>query len=196
MAYSCPSVWGKTKRVAVLLTAFMFTLVTVAGYQSRAEPPKEADMELSVSSSVFAEGDVIPDSYTCQGRDISPPLVWSQPPAGTQSLALIVDDPDAPVGVFTHWVIFNIPADSGGLPEAVPTQAELPSGALQGKNDFGRTGYAGPCPPPGRPHRYQFTVYALDSRLDLRAGASKEQLLAAMQGHVLAQGKLSGSYQR
>ena len=153
-------------------------------------------MELSVSSSVFAEGEVIPDSYTCQGRDISPPLAWSQPPAGTQSLALIVDDPDAPVGVFTHWVIFNVPADSGGLPEAVLTKAELPSGALQGKNDFGRTGYAGPCPPPGRPHWYQFTVYALDSRLDLRAGASKEQLLAAMQGHVLAQGKLSGSYQR
>jgi len=196
MAYSCPSVWGKTKRVAVLLTAFMFTLVIGAGCQSRAEPPKEADMELSVSSSVFAEGEVIPDSYTCQGRDISPPLAWSQPPAGTQSLALIVDDPDAPVGVFTHWVIFNVPADSGGLPEAVLTKAELPSGALQGKNDFGRTGYAGPCPPPGRPHWYQFTVYALDSRLDLRAGASKEQLLAAMQGHVLAQGKLSGSYQR
>jgi Raf kinase inhibitor-like YbhB/YbcL family protein len=196
MAYSCPSVRGSTYRVVVLLMTFMFTLLTVAGCQSGTEPPKEAEMVLSVSSSAFAEGEVIPDSYTCQGRDISPPLAWSQPPAGTQSLALIVDDPDAPVGVFTHWVIFNIPADSGGLPEAVPTQAELPSGALQGKNDFGRTGYAGPCPPPGRPHRYQFTVYTLDGKLDLTADASKKQLLAAMQEHILAQGELSGIYQR
>ena len=153
-------------------------------------------MVLSVSSAVFREGEVIPTKYTCQGQDVSPALTWSQPPAGTQSLALIVDDPDAPVGVFTHWVIFNIPADSRGLSEAVPTQAELPNGALQGKNDFGRMGYAGPCPPSGRPHRYQFTVYALDSRLDLTAGVAKKQLLTAMQGHVLAQGELSGSYQR
>lgn len=153
-------------------------------------------MVLSMSSAAFQEGEVIPASYTCQGQDVSPPLTWSEPPAGTQSLALIVDDPDAPVGVFTHWVIFNIPADSRGLSEAVPTQAELPSGALQGKNDFGRMGYTGPCPPPGRPHRYQFTVYALDSRLDLTAGVAKTQLLTAMQGHVLAQGELSGRYQR
>lgn len=153
-------------------------------------------MVLSVSSSAFAEGEVIPGRYTCQGQDVSPALTWSEPPAGTQSLALIVDDPDAPVGVFTHWVIFNIPAGSDGLPEAVPVQAELPDGALQGRNDFGRTGYAGPCPPPGRPHRYQFTVYALDSSLDLRAGVSKKEVLDVMQGHVLAQGELSGSYQR
>jgi Raf kinase inhibitor-like YbhB/YbcL family protein len=153
-------------------------------------------MVLSVSSAAFREGEVIPGKYTCQGQDISPPLTWSEPPAGTQSLALIVDDPDAPGGVFNHWVIFNILADSRELPEAVPAQAELPSGALQGKNDFGRVGYAGPCPPSGRPHRYQFIVYALDSRLDLTAGIAKKQLLIAMQGHVLAQGELSGSYQR
>ena len=153
-------------------------------------------MVLSVSSSAFGEGEVIPDRYTCQGQDVSPPITWGEPPAGTRSLALILDDPDAPVGVFNHWVIFNIPADSRELPEAVPVQTELPGGALQGKNDFGRTGYAGPCPPPGRPHRYQFTVYALDSLLDLGAGISKKQLLAAMQGHVLAQGGLSGKYQR
>ena len=153
-------------------------------------------MVLSVSSAVFQEGEVIPAKHTCQGQDVSPPLTWSQPPAGTQSLALIVDDPDAPVGVFSHWVIFNIPGDCRGLSEAVPVQDELTGGALQGKNDFGRMGYAGPCPPPGRPHRYRFTVYALDSHLDLTAGVSKKQLLSVMQGHVLAQGEISGSYQR
>ena len=153
-------------------------------------------MVLLVSSPAFQEGDTIPTKYTCQGQDVSPPLAWSEPPVGTQSLALIVDDPDAPGGVFTHWVLFNIPSDSRQLPEAVPTQAQLPSGALHGKNDFGRIGYGGPCPPPGRPHRYQFTLYALDQPLDLEAGVSKKQLLAAMQGHILAQGQLTGTYQR
>jgi len=153
-------------------------------------------MVLPVSSPAFQEGDRIPAKYTCQGQDISPPLAWSQPPVGTQSFALIVDDPDAPGGAFTHWVLFNIPSDSCELPEAVPAQAQLPSGALQGKNDFGRIGYAGPCPPPGRPHRYQFTLYALDQPLDLEAGVSKKQLLSAMQGHIITQGQLTGTYQR
>ena len=153
-------------------------------------------MVLPVSSSAFREGDRIPTKYTCEGQDISPPLAWSEPPAGTQSFALIVDDPDAPGGVFTHWVLFNIPPDSCELPEAVPAQSQLPSGALQGKNDFGKIGYGGPCPPPGRPHRYQFTLYALDRLLDLKAGASKRQVLEAMQGHILAQGQLTGMFQR
>ncbi len=153
-------------------------------------------MELTVSSSAFQEGDVIPTEYTCEGQDVSPPLAWDEPPAGTQSLVLIVDDPDAPVGVFTHWVLFNIPSNSRDLPEALPTQAQLPSGAQQGKNDFGRLGYGGPCPPPGRPHRYRFTVYALDQPLELTAGASKKQVLDAIQGHILAQGQLTGTYQR
>jgi len=122
--------------------------------------------------------------------------MWSEPPQGTQSLALIVDDPDAPGGVFTHWVLFNILPDSRQLPEAIPTQAQLSSGALQGKNDFGRIGYGGPCPPPGRPHRYRFTLYALDRVLDLKAGVSKKQVVGAMQGHILAQGQLTGTYQR
>ena len=153
-------------------------------------------MELTVSSSAFREGDVIPTEYTCEGQDVSPPLAWDEPPAGTQSLVLIVDDPDAPVGVFTHWVLFNIPSDSRDLPEALPTQAQLPSGAQQGKNDFGRLDYGGPCPPPGRSHRYRFTVYALDQPLELTAGASKKQVLDAIQGHILAQGQLTGTYQR
>ena len=153
-------------------------------------------MALTVSSLAFSNGDRIPAKFTCQGQDVSPPLAWGNPPAGTRSFALIVDDPDAPAGIFTHWVLFNIPADSRTLPEAVPAQAELSGGARQGKNDSGRTGYYGPCPPPGGQHRYQFTLYALDKMLDLAAGASKKQLLSAMQGHILAQGRLTGTYQR
>lgn len=153
-------------------------------------------MTLTVSSSAFQEGAKIPAKYTCEGQDISPPLRWSEPPAGTQSLALITDDPDAPSGVFTHWGLFNLPAETTELAEAVPTEAELPSGARQGKTDFGRVGYGGPCPPPGRPHRYQFTIYALDQTLGLKAGATKVELLSAMEGHILAQGRLTATYQR
>ena len=153
-------------------------------------------MTLSVSSTAFQEGDRIPAKYTCQGQDVSLPLTWSEGPTGTLSFALIMDDPDAPGGAFTHWLIFNIPSDSYQLAEAVPTQARLPNGALQGKNDFGRIGYGGPCPPPGGPHRYRFTVYALDETLGLEAGTSKTQLLAAITDHVLAQGQLTGAYQR
>lgn len=183
-------------RVAILLTVLCLVVVLSVGCEYRERPLKEGEMALTVSSSAFQEGDKIPAKYTCEGQDVSPPLAWSEPPAGTRSLALIVDDPDAPGGVFTHWLLFNIPPDSRELPEAVPTQAELASGALQGKTDFGRTGYGGPCPPPGRPHRYQFTLYALDQPLDLEGGASKKQLLSAMQGHILAQGQLTGTYQR
>jgi len=153
-------------------------------------------MVLSVSSTAFQEGAKIPSKYTCQGQDVSPPIAWGEPPVRTQSFALIMDDPDAPGGVFTHWVLFNIPSSSRELLEAVPGQAQLPSGALQGKNDFGIIGYGGPCPPPGRPHRYQFTLYALDRSLELKAGASKKQAIDAMRGHILAQGQVIGTYQR
>ena len=183
-------------RVAILLMVLCLVVVLSVGCEYRERPLKEGEMALTVLSSAFQEGDKIPAKYTCEGQDVSPPLAWSEPPAGTRSLALIVDDPDAPGGVFTHWLLFNIPPDSRELPEAVPTQAELASGALQGKTDFGRTGYGGPCPPPGRPHRYQFTLYALDQPLDLEGGASKKQLLSAMEGHILTQGQLTGTYQR
>jgi len=157
---------------------------------------EEGEMTIAISSSAFKEGERIPTKYTCEGQNVSPPLTWSQVPKETQSLALVTDDPDAPFGVFNHWVIFNLPSDIQGLPEAIPTEKQLPSGAAQGKNDFGRIGYAGPCPPPGSPHRYQFILYALDRHLDLEAGASKKQLLDAMAGHALAQGQLTGTYQR
>jgi len=153
-------------------------------------------MVLAVSSPVFQEGGKIPTKYTCDGQDVSPALSWGEPPADTRSFVLIVDDPDAPGGVFTHWVLLNLPAGSRELPEAVPAKAQLPNGSVQGKNDFGKIGYGGPCPPSGRPHRYRFTLYALDKALDLKAGASKTKVIGAMQGHILAQGQLTGMYQR
>ena len=153
-------------------------------------------MTVSVSSTAFKEVDKIPVKYTCDGQDISPPLVWSEPPQKTQSCALIVDDPDAPGGVFTHWVLYNLPANVHQLGEGIHTQERLENGALQGKNDFGRIGYRGPCPPRGPTHRYRFTIYALDKSLDLKPAASKKQLLNAIKGHILAQGQLIGTYQR
>jgi len=183
-------------QVALLLMVPFLVVLLLAGCESREQPLKEGEMVLTVSSKVFQEGGKIPAKYTCDGQDVSPPLAWSEPPVGTESFALIMNDPDAPGGVFTHWVLFNIPSDNRQLPEAVPTQAKLPSGALQGKNNFGRIGYGGPCPPPGRPHRYQFIIYALDQPLDLTAGASEKQVLDAMERHILAQGQLTGTYQR
>lgn len=185
-----------SRQVALFITLFSVIWAMVACDQRALLPAEEGEVTLSLYSTAFKEGDKIPVKYTCDGQDISPPLEWSEPPQQTRAFALIVDDPDAPVGVFTHWVIFNIASDSCKLTEAIPTQAQLPSGALQGKNDFGRIGYGGPCPPTGRPHRYQFTLYALDQSLDLKAGISKKQLLSAMQGHILAQGRLTGTYQR
>jgi Raf kinase inhibitor-like YbhB/YbcL family protein len=157
---------------------------------------EDAVMTIVLSSTAFKEGDRIPVKYTCDGQDISPALVWDEPPQQTEAFVLMVDDPDAPGGVFTHWMIFNIPANTHQFGEGVPIQEQLESGALQGKNDFGKIGYRGPCPPSGSSHQYRFTIYALDQRLNLKAGASKKQVIDAMQGHILAQGRLTGTYQR
>ena len=153
-------------------------------------------MTLNISSQSFKEGERIPSQYTCEGRNASPPLSWQGVPPEAKALALIMDDPDAPRGVFTHWVIFNLPPDSQGLVEAIPAEKQLPDGTLQGTNGFDKIGYGGPCPPPGSPHHYQFNLYALDERLDLGAGVSKEKILAAMEGHIIAQSRLIGVYQR
>lgn len=153
-------------------------------------------MALSISSPAFGEGDKIPPEYTCEGQDISPQLDWDGIPEETKSLALIVDDPDAPGGTFTHWVIFNIPPDSNELSEALPLTPKLSDSSVQGGNDFGKIGYGGPCPPPGKPHGYRFSLYAIDKHLDLGAGSSKNQVLDAIKGHILAQGQLTGIYQR
>ncbi|MCD6254837.1 MAG: YbhB/YbcL family Raf kinase inhibitor-like protein [Deltaproteobacteria bacterium] len=152
-------------------------------------------MEIKVKSEAFEEGGMIPKKYTCDGEDASPPLSWTGVPEGTEALALICDDPDAPVGTWVHWVIFNIPPDTTGLSENIPPERVLESGARQGRNDFGNIGYGGPCPPRGT-HRYYFKLYALDKKVDLEPGATKDELLKAMEGHVLAEGKLMGRYKR
>jgi Raf kinase inhibitor-like YbhB/YbcL family protein len=152
-------------------------------------------MALTISSRAFAAGEPIPVQYSCVGKGISPPLGWSDAPAGTKSFALIMDDPDAPMGTYVHWVIFNLPAPSTGLPAAISGGAKLADGSVQGTNSSGRTGYTGPCPPSGT-HRYYFKLYALDSTLSLGSSAGKDQLLQAIQGHILAQGELMGTFSK
>jgi Raf kinase inhibitor-like YbhB/YbcL family protein len=153
-------------------------------------------MKLELTSTAFREGETIPKQYTGDGKNVSPPLRWSEPPQGTNGFALICDDPDAPRGTWVHWVLYNLPADQRELAEAVPAQDVVGGGARQGKNDFGKLGYGGPAPPPGKPHRYYFKLYALDKLPDLAPGATKEQLVAAMKGHILAEGQLMGRYGR
>ena len=153
-------------------------------------------MSIEIESSAFEEGGIIPSKHTCDGENVSPALSWSGVPEGTKSLALICDDPDAPVGTWVHWVIYGIPAETTGLPEAVPAEKTVLECAKQGITDFKRIGYRGPCPPGGAPHRYFFKLYALDTELELDSGAAKKQLLTAMEGHILAQGQLMGKYGR
>lgn len=153
-------------------------------------------MKLELSSAAFQPGTYIPKKYTGEGQDVSPPLKWSTPPAGTVAFALICDDPDAPVGTWVHWVAWGIKPDVRELPEAVPPQKESPNGMRQGTNDFRKIGYGGPMPPRGSDHRYFFRLYALDANPTIEAGASKKDLVAAMQGHILAEGELMGRYKR
>lgn len=165
--------------------------------KGEAEFPAEGGkkMDIKITSPVFEDGGLIPAKYTCDGQDISPPLQWEQVPQGTKSIALICDDPDAPIGTFVHWVLFNLPTETKELSENIPADRTLPNGARQGTNDFGKIGYGGPCPPSGT-HRYFFKIYALDAKLDLAAGASKQELLKAMEGHILGQGQIIGKYKR
>jgi len=152
-------------------------------------------MEIKIKSLAFVPGGKIPGKYTCDGMDISPPLTWTSGPEGTKTFALICDDPDAPMGTWVHWVLFNLPADITEFRENVPPEKELENGAKQGINDFSKIGYGGPCPPGGT-HRYFFKLYALDTEIDLEAGATKAELLKAMEGHILAEGQLIGRYER
>jgi Raf kinase inhibitor-like YbhB/YbcL family protein len=153
-------------------------------------------MTSELKSSAFGPGQNIPVRFTCDGEHVSPPLTWSGAPKPTAMFALIMDDPDAPHGTFTHWVLFNIPGNVDHLDEHVPQTARLANGAVQGSNDFGSLGYGAPCPPKGNAHHYRFTLYALDEPLNLPPGASKQQVLTAMQGHILHQAQLVGTYQR
>jgi Raf kinase inhibitor-like YbhB/YbcL family protein len=153
-------------------------------------------MKFAIASRGFEHGATIPRRHTGDGPDLSPALDWTEPPAGTQSFALVADDPDAPAGTWVHWVAYNIPGELRGLDENVPRGPDLDNGMRQGLNDFRKYGYGGPAPPPGKAHRYFFKLYAVDCVLDLPAGARKENLVKAMDGHVLATAELMGRYQR
>jgi Raf kinase inhibitor-like YbhB/YbcL family protein len=155
----------------------------------------DGKMTIVVTSDAFKEGGMIPAEYTCDGKNISPPIKWQQVPKDAKSFALISDDPDAPIGIWVHWVMWNIPSDVNSLAQAIPTVKELQNGTKQGINDFQQHGYGGPCPPGGT-HRYYFKVYALDTMLDLPDRATKKDLVAEMKNHIIAEGSLMGKYQR
>ncbi len=150
---------------------------------------------MKLTSSAFEPNQLIPSQYTCDGEDISPPLDWDDPPEGTESLALICDDPDAPGKTWVHWIVYNLPNVAHSLPENVSSSISPLSESVQGKNDFKQVKYGGPCPPSGT-HRYFFKLYALDSKLNLESGATKAQVEAAMTGHILGKAQLIGLYSR
>ena len=158
----------------------------------------EVLMTLILTGGAFAAGAAIPARHSCDGADVSPALAWSGAPAGTAAWALIAEDPDAPGGSWVHWVLFNLPAGTTALPEGVAKTERLEAlgGALQGRNDFRRIGYGGPCPPPGRAHRYFFRLYALNAALPLQAGATRQEVERAMRGHVVGEATLMGTYAR
>ncbi len=173
-------------------------LALMSACQGGKGPPSKTEGGQSpvlVVSEAFEGGGLIPVRYTCDGEDISPPIHWSGIPQGTRSLSLVCEDPDAPAGTWIHWVVFDIPPGLDGFREAVPGVKTLEGGAKQGLNDFHRIGYGGPCPPRGS-HRYFFRLYALDTIIPLEAGATREELMKAMEGHVIADGVLMGRYRR
>jgi hypothetical protein len=158
--------------------------------------PSQMHRKMELTSDAFKDGQPIPSRYTCDDKNISPALAWKGAPEGTGSLAIIVDDPDAPTGIWTHWVVFNIPIDSAGLAEDAIKSKTTPASLRQGLNDFKNIGYGGPCPPGGKQHRYFFKIFALDTTLNLQSGATRKDVEAAMSNHILAQGQLMGTYQR
>ncbi len=193
--------WLNNDGVNLLCTLSAGALAVLAGGVLIAAAPLPATSVLGggamkLTSNAFQDGETIPVEYTCSGEDRSPALAWSGIPPAVRSFALLVNDPDAPGGDFIHWVVYNLPARSDALPEGVPARESLAAGGTQGRNDFGRTGYGGPCPPPGKPHRYIFTLYALDLSPDLPPGLTAARLRAAIQGHVLDQATLTGLFQR
>ncbi len=181
------------------IVAIAFVLVLAALVILRHPLFISADVQehamLQLTSASFSSGAAIPSRYTCDGADVSPSLTWGAAPAATKSFALIVHDPDAPVD-FTHWLAYNIPSSVHSLAEGASTDGAMPTGSAEGMNDFRKLGYGGPCPPPGKLHRYMFLIYALNAHLDLPAGATRKQLESAMHRHVIAQGRLRGIYER
>jgi hypothetical protein len=186
----------RLKRIFTFAIVLFSCLLASVLLWQRSEPAHgQARASLGVRSSSFSNGRSIPGRYTCDGANLSPHLAWQFGPYGTRSFALEMDDPDAPTD-FTHWLVYNIPPSVRELTESASTQRSMPQGAAEGRNDFGRSGYGGPCPPRGNPHHYFFRVYALDLLLDLPPGATRKQLDAAMDRHILSQGQIVGTYQR
>jgi Raf kinase inhibitor-like YbhB/YbcL family protein len=182
-----------TNRFLLPVGIFAYLAIVAACSQ---HPKETAPVSLELVSPDFPAGGTIPKQFTCDGGDSSPALLWKAPPSATQGFALIVDDPDAPVGTFVHWVTFDLPPTLRSLPQNFPKDQQAPDGSRQGTNDFDKIGYGGPCPPAGKPHRYFFRLYALDTKLNLKPGASKRDVEAAMQGHILARGEYMGRYSR
>lgn len=188
--------------VTILITLYSISALLAGCEQKKQKAPETSNrkagntMEFKLTSSAFAQGQSIPKQYTGEGADITPPLQWNDAPDGVKSYALICDDPDAPGKTWVHWIIFNIPAQKNDLKEAIKMKEQFSDGTAQGVTDFGKIGYGGPMPPPGKPHRYFFKIYAMDTNLELRPGANKGQLLDAMEGHILAKAELMGTYQR
>jgi Raf kinase inhibitor-like YbhB/YbcL family protein len=184
-----------------LLPLLFILLVGCTGSPQPASPAAPATaisqggVTMKLSSPAFVEGALIPAQYTCSGDDFSPPLTWRDIPAGAQSLALIADDPDAPIGTWVHWVAFDLPVTSNGLPEGIKDAKQLPGGGTPGTNSWRRIGYGGPCPPSGT-HRYYFKLYALDTTLSLDNKATARDLQAAMKGHILAEAQVMGRFKR
>jgi Raf kinase inhibitor-like YbhB/YbcL family protein len=187
--------WGLLVPLA-LLVAGCATAAPSATAPIRLTDQEETPMPMSMTSESFVAGQAIPAEYTCDGDNVSPHLRWSGVPERARSLVLVVDDPDSPSGTWAHWILYDLPPDVTELPEAQPDLGELPDGAKRGRNSFKNIGYGGPCPPKGPPHRYYFRLYALDTTTRLAAGASRQEVEAAMAGHILAEAELMGTYQR
>ncbi len=190
-------------RGANIIVSIVTVVIAVASVGlGQTKPPATSPMSFQLTSSAFGRGSSIPGQYTCDGADASPELSWGDTPAdgnapqGTVTFALVMNDPDAPVGDWVHWVVWNIPATSHGVVASFPREEQLRNGTRQGRNDFGKIAYNGPCPPPGKTHRYFFRVYAVDARLDLAPGATRAQIESALKGHILAQAEYMGTYRR
>jgi Raf kinase inhibitor-like YbhB/YbcL family protein len=180
----------------VLAAALVFAGCSSTPVTHASASPDPSAASLALRTSAFKPGGNIPKKFTCEGPNVSPALDWDAPPSATRSFALIMDDPDAPSGTWVHWVVYDLSTSTRHLLEGVSKGDALEDGGRQGVNDFGDTGYGGPCPPPGKPHRYFFKLYALDKPLGLGARARKPQVESAMKGHILAQGELIGRFGR
>ena len=187
-------------RLLGCLLLFLALVTIVVGCSSASPAGDQAEggdgMQIQLSSTAFKDGETIPVIYTCDGKNVSPPLSWTEPPQGSKSFALIVDDPDAPAGTWVHWVVFNLPPSMNSISEGASSSGNQEPFGTAGMNSFQKRGYGGPCPPKGKSHRYFFKLYSLDIMLGLKTGASKADVEKAMQGHILAQGQLMGTYSR